>query len=99
MKAFVNLWFLYRILFNAVKRAGFTVIEFSDQRAFFGYWSLTGEGHGATYLIVNEGRNGWMICYRASAAGTITELDKRESAWMDDTDKPAQCLTWLSDFP
>lgn len=65
---------------NAVKFAGFTVIGFSDQRAFFGCWSLTVEGHGTTYLIVNEGRDGWMICYRASAVGTLTELDKKESA-------------------
>ncbi|MHC8394207.1 hypothetical protein ACYZT8_11185 [Pseudomonas sp. LB3P93] len=83
---------------NVIKRAGFTVIEFSDQRAFFGCWSLAVEGHGTTYLFVNEGREGWMMFYRASTVGALTELDKKESAWMDDTDKAAQCLTWLSDF-
>lgn len=82
---------------NAVKSAGFSVIEISDQRAFFGCWSLTVEYHGATYLIVNEGRDGWMMFYHVSTVGTLTELDKKESAWMDDVDKVAQCLTWLSD--
>jgi hypothetical protein len=82
---------------NAVKRAGFSVIEFSDQRAFFDCWSLNVESQGTTYLIVNEGREGWMMFYRASAVDAFTELDKKESAWMDDADKVAQCLTWLSD--
>ncbi|WP_095131302.1 hypothetical protein [Pseudomonas sp. Irchel s3h14] len=87
----------YPDLQNAVQRAGFTITDYSDQRAYFGCWSLTVEGHGHTYLIVNEGRDGWLMFYRADAAGTMTELDKKESAWMDDADKATQCLIWLSD--
>ncbi|WP_339523612.1 hypothetical protein [Pseudomonas sp. EL_65y_Pfl2_R96] len=86
----------YLDLQNAVQRAGFTIVEFSDQQAYFGCWSLTVEGHGHTYRIVNEGRVGWLMFYRVGTAGTLTELDKKVSTWMDDADKATQCLIWLS---
>jgi hypothetical protein len=89
----------YLDLQNAVQRASFTITDYSDQRAYFDCWSLTVEGHGRTYLIVNEGRDGWLMFYRTDAAGTLTELDKKESAWMDDADKANQCLIWLSNSP
>ncbi|WP_018925586.1 hypothetical protein [Pseudomonas umsongensis] len=88
----------YPDLQNAVQHAGFTVTEFSDQRVYFGCWSLTVEAHGYTYLIVNEGRDGWLMFYRMGTAGTFTELDKKVSAWMDDSDKATQCLIWLSSY-
>ena len=90
---------LYSDLQNTVQHAGFTATEFSDQQAYFGCWSLTVEGHGHTYLIVHEGRDGWLILYRRDVSGTLTELDKKESARMDETDKAAQCLIWLTDCP
>ncbi len=86
----------YPELKSAVQRAGFNVIDFLDERPYFGCWSLTVEGYGHTYLIVNEGRDGWMVYYRREVAGTFTEIDKRESGWMNDIDKAMQCLSWLS---
>ncbi|MHC8365311.1 hypothetical protein ACYZT9_05370 [Pseudomonas sp. ZT5P21] len=86
----------YLDLQNAIQRAGFTVTEFLDQRTYFGCWSLTVEGYGHTYLIVNEGRDGWLMYYRRDVAGTFSELDKKKSAMMDDADKASQCLIWLS---
>ncbi|WP_223488153.1 hypothetical protein [Pseudomonas sp. A-RE-19] len=90
---------LYSYLENAIQHAGFTLTEFSDQQAYFGCWSLTVEGHEHTYSIVHEGRDGWLIFYRRDVSGILAELDKKESAWMDDTDKASQCLIWLSDGP
>ncbi|MFC6690847.1 hypothetical protein [Pseudomonas lini] len=90
---------LYSYLENAIQHAEFTLTEFSDQRAYFGCWSLIVEGNGHTYSIVHEGRDGWLIFYRRDVYGTLTELDKKESACMDDTDKASQCLIWLSDYP
>ncbi|MET0774759.1 MAG: hypothetical protein ABWZ65_04615 [Pseudomonas mandelii] len=87
----------YPELKNAIQRAGFTLSEFSDQRVFFGCWSLTVEGYGHSYLIVNEGREGWMMFYLKESGGAFIELDKKESAWMvDDVDRATQCLIWLS---
>jgi hypothetical protein len=87
----------YTELKNAIQRAGFTITEFSDQRAFFGCWSLTVEGYGHSYLIVNEGREGWMMFYLKETGGAFIELNKKESIWMDDADRATQCLIWLSD--
>lgn len=36
--------------------------------------------------------------YRMGTAGTFTELDKKVSTWMDDSDKATQCLIWLSSY-
>lgn len=86
----------YPELQEAVKRTGFNVVEFEDCREYFGCWSLTVEGHGHTCLIVHEGRDGWLMFYRAGVDGTFTELEKKQSAWMDNADKAACCLGWLS---
>lgn len=67
----------YSELKNAIQRAGFTISEFSDQRVFFGCWSLTVEGYGQSYLIVNEGREGWMMFYLKESGGAFIELDKK----------------------
>ncbi|QZP30718.1 hypothetical protein [Pseudomonas sp. DR48] len=85
----------YPKLKHAIQRAGFTITEFSDQRAFFGCWSLTVEGDGHSYLIVNEGREGWMMFYLKETGGEFIELDKKESTGMDDADRAIQCLIWL----
>lgn len=84
---------------NAIQRAGFTVIEFQDARSYFGCWSLTVEGHAITCLIVNEGRDGWLMFYRRGPDGMFIEVDKKETARMDSTAMATQCLSWLCDHP
>ncbi|VVP11486.1 hypothetical protein PS870_03332 [Pseudomonas fluorescens] len=86
----------YPELKNAIQRAGFTITEFSDQRAFFGYWSLTVEDYRHFYLIVNEGREGWMMFYIKDTDGPLLSWIKKESTWMDDADRATQSLIWLS---
>jgi hypothetical protein len=86
----------YPELKNAIQRAGFTITEFSDQKAFFGYWSLTVEGYRHFYLIVNEGREGWMMFYIKDTDGPLLSwIKKNRPGWTTLTGRPNP----LSGFP
>lgn len=63
---------------NAIQREGFTIIDFRDARSYFGCWSLTVEGHAITYLIVNEGRDGWLMFYLGFLSGGFKRI-----SWTD----------------
>jgi hypothetical protein len=85
-----------RSIYDVVDRCGAKVLVFSDHPGFFSSWSLKVSKGGKSYLIENDGRDGWIFFYVELDANKYEEKDRLVSQSLSDSEILGQCEHWLS---
>ncbi|MDD1141432.1 hypothetical protein M5G22_28080 [Pseudomonas sp. TNT2022 ID233] len=82
-------------LYDMANRCGFAVSVYSDHPEFFSSWSLRIKKSESSYLLENDGRDGWLLFYKELEPNKFQEIDKKTSQAMSDSEKLNQCEAWL----
>lgn len=73
----------------------FFLEQFTDFKGFLSWTSLLNK-NGDSYLIENDGREGWLILYSENSNGGWDEVQKVVSHKFHKDDYVKQCELWLS---
>ncbi|MBL0605329.1 hypothetical protein JD515_04045 [Aeromonas caviae] len=74
----------------------FLLEQFTDFKEFFLSWTALLKKNGGSYLIENDGREGWLILYSENSNGGWDEVEKVVSHKFHKDDYVKQCELWLS---
>lgn len=74
----------------------FLLEQFTDFKEFFLSWTALLKKNGDSYLIENDGREGWLILYSENSNGGWDEVEKVVSHKFHKDDYVKQCELWLS---
>ncbi|AUY11557.1 MULTISPECIES: hypothetical protein [Aeromonas] len=74
----------------------FLLEQFTDFKEFFLSWTALLNKNGDSYLIENDGREGWLILYSENSNGGWDEVQKVVSHKFHKDDYVKQCELWLS---
>ncbi|WP_342040771.1 hypothetical protein [Aeromonas caviae] len=74
----------------------FLLEQFTDFKEFFLSWAALLKKNGDSYLIENDGREGWLILYSENSNGGWDEVEKVVSHKFHKDDYVKQCELWLS---
>lgn len=70
--------------------------QFTDLKEVFLSWTALLNKNGDSYLIENDGREGWLILYSENSNGGWDEVEKVVSHKFHKNDYVKQCELWLS---
>jgi hypothetical protein len=83
-------------LYNAITKAGYVVLEFSDHPGFFGSWYVIVKRKRSIFLISEDGRECWLTLGKKNLSNEWVTLRDVNCGSFDEQETIPESARWLT---